>query len=551
MQKLGTKIAAIVVEEGSGEKALQTASQMIDLFDARVTIINSNNSYWVSPKVNELPALPTSVFQKDPDLSKALTNGVKVRKNGEILLNNGTEKMVVTGIPIKYKSGQHGAVFVYQSLDVIHETNTQAKNIIYIGAGIAIILTTIFAFFLSTRITAPLRSMREAAQQFAEGKFDKKVPILTRDEIGELGITFNRMASQLKTNIMALQQEKEQLSGILSSMADGVMTFNKEGKLLISNPPSRTFLEKWAREQRPLNPSTKKETLTLPSDIMALFKKVVEEEREQTTEVTYQGHTWVVVMTPLYDQTAVRGAVAVLRDMTEERRLDLMRKGFIANVSHELRTPISMLQGYSEAIVDGVAESEAEKKEMAKIIYDESLRMGRLVNELLDLARLEAGHFQLNVTETKMGDFLDKAVGKFRNHAREQEITLSYQGDLLPDFSLEIDPDRIEQVLTNLIDNAIRHTPKDGNVSVKVAVVEPYLKVSVKDTGVGISKEDLPFVFERFYKADKARTRGKAGTGLGLAIAQNIVQAHGGTIRVASEVGKGTTFSFTIPLNRA
>lgn len=553
MQLIGDKVAAMVTQNGQINKAYSTASQIIDVYDARVVIIDRKGKYWVSPKANGLPAISEYVFTQDPILSQVLNHHVTVKKNGLFNLNaNYQAKLVVVGIPIHYQTGQTGAIFVYQSLDVIHQTNNQAKKIIYIGAGIAIILTTIFAFFLSTRITAPLRYMREAAKQIAEGNFNAKVPILTRDEIGQLGYTFNKMASQLKTNIMALQQEKEQLSGILSSMADGVMTFNKEGDLLISNPPSKRFLTSWAYEKAEQGQLTVDESFNrLPPEMVQLFNKVVEEEQEQTSEMTYQGRTWVVVMTPLYDREHVRGAVAVLRDMTEERRLDEMRKGFIANVSHELRTPISMLQGYSEAIVDGVAETEDDKKDMAKIIYDESLRMGRLVNELLDLARLEAGHFQMNVTKIPMQDFLEKAVGKFRNLAREQDIELELVQQQDKDWMLEIDPDRIEQVLTNLIDNAIRHTPSGGRVTVSVTPFEPYLKINVSDTGTGIAQEDLPFVFERFYKADKARTRGKAGTGLGLAIAQNIVQAHGGQIDVRSKVGQGTTFSFTLPLSKS
>ncbi|WEG11418.1 ATP-binding protein [Pullulanibacillus sp. KACC 23026] len=553
MTQIGKEVATIISEEGSSKKALATASQITDVLDARVIIYSEDGHYWISPNASTLPAIPKRVLQQDGELSKVLSEQKLVKKNEVIpFKSDQEEKMVVVGVPFTNANGKPEAAYVYQSLDVIHQTNTQAQKIIYIGAGIAIILTTIFAFFLSTRITAPLRSMREAAQQVTKGNFNAKVPILTRDEIGELGITFNQMASQLKTNIMALQQEKEQLSGILSSMADGVMTFDKDGQLLVSNPPAKRFLLFWEYEKNEEEgiESVKEGVHRLPPELIDLFKQVAKEEKEQTIEMTYQGRTWVVVMTPLYDQNDIRGAVAVLRDMTEERRLDEMRQGFIANVSHELRTPISMLQGYSEAIVDGVAETEEDKKEMAKIIYDESLRMGRLVNELLDLARLEAGHFQMQVTETHMHDFLDRAVGKFRNLAREQEIRVELIQDIDKELVLSIDPDRIEQVLTNLIDNAIRHTPRGGTVTVLAEPIPSFLKVSVSDTGTGISKEDLPFVFERFYKADKARTRGKAGTGLGLAIAKNIVQAHRGKIGVQSKEGQGTTFIFTLPLSK-
>ncbi|MDF2859513.1 MAG: histidine kinase, partial [Neobacillus sp.] len=249
---------------------------------------------------------------------------------------------------------------------------------------------------------------------------------------------------------------------------------------------------------------------------------------------------------PLYSNRFIRGAVAVIRDMTEERQLEKMRKDFIANVSHELRTPISMLQGYSEAIVDDIAESQEEKKEMAKVIYDESLRMGRLVNELLDLARMEAGHIQLMIEDVNLSSFLNRIVHKFQGLARENDIHLGVEIENdIPDISF--DPDRIEQVLTNLIDNAIRHTPEGGSVKLTGSMDEIGVRVEVSDSGSGIPEEDLPFVFERFYKADKARTRGRTGTGLGLAIAKNIIDAHRGHISVQSKIGQGTTFSFLLP----
>jgi two-component system sensor histidine kinase ResE len=255
----------------------------------------------------------------------------------------------------------------------------------------------------------------------------------------------------------------------------------------------------------------------------------------------------VVIVSPLYNNNTIRGAVAVVRDMTEERRLDKLRKDFIANVSHELRTPISMLQGYSEAIVDDIAETEEEKKEIARIIYDESLRMGRLVNDLLDLARMEAGHITLHEQSVTIMPFTERVASKFAGVAKEKKISIQFESEVERERELSIDPDKIEQVLTNLIDNAIRHTPGGGEVTVSLNRNTQGYLFFVQDTGSGIPEEDLPFVFERFYKADKARTRGKAGTGLGLAIARNIVEAHGGHIQVQSKLDQGTTFTFFLP----
>jgi len=424
----------------------------------------------------------------------------------------------------------------------MQQTTHETTKFILLVAGVAIILTTIFAFFLSTRIAAPLRKMREAAFEVARGKFDTKVPILTHDEIGELATAFNQMGRQLKFNMSALSQEKEQLSSILSSMADGVITFNRDGTILITNPPADRFLQYWYYEMGGISTDSE----ATPPEVMDLFEQAVDTEAEQVGEISFQGRHWVILVSPLYSNRFIRGAVAVLRDMTEERQLDKMRQDFIANVSHELRTPISMLQGYSEAIVDDIAESQEEKKEMAKVIYDESLRMGRLVNELLDLARMEAGHLQLTMEDVNISSFINRIIHKFQGLAKENEIQL-YAEIENETTTISFDPDRIEQVLTNLIDNAIRHTPKGGSVKLSVTSDDKGIMIRVKDSGTGIPDEDLPFVFERFYKADKARTRGRAGTGLGLAIAKNIIDAHRGHISVQSKLNHGTTFSFLLP----
>ena len=387
--------------------------------------------------------------------------------------------------------------------------------------------------------------MKEAAFEVARGKFDTKVPILTKDEIGELATAFNQMGRQLKFNLNALNQEKELLSSILSGMADGVITFNQDGIILITNPPAEIFLQHWYFETKDQDSNAG----AVPSKVMELFEQAVSTEKEQLGEISLQGHYWVMIVSPLYSQQAIRGAVAVVRDMTEERKLEKMRSDFIANVSHELRTPIAMLQGYSEAIVDDIAQTNEEKKEMASVIYDESLRMGRLVNELLDLARMESGYFNLSIHEVELEPFQQRIIRKFQGLSKEKNVAVHCESEAEEEY-FTFDADRIEQVLTNLIDNAVRHTAEGGSVTMKVSSTsEKGLYFSVVDTGSGIPEEDLPFVFERFYKADKARTRGRSGTGLGLAIAKNIVEAHKGSIHVQSKLDEGTTFSFYLPRN--
>ncbi len=534
------KVARVVAEHDE-QFARSIAWTMVDDV-SKLMIIVDDRHYWYSPN-EKLADLPLSFIQQDRQLSRVF-NGKKVVKRtlmpNQTMRNNEYNELFIVGVPLQTSNG-NGAVFVYQSLKAVEETTKQTTKFIFLAAFIAIVLTTVFAFFLSTRITAPLRKMRQVAFEIARGKFDSKVPIVTHDEIGELAMAFNQMGRQLQFHINALNQEKEQLASILSSMADGVITLNRNGEVLITNPPADRFLQAWYYEQ-----GQRDDLSPLPPQVNELFKKAVTEEKEQAIEMALQGRNWVIVMTPLYNGKMIRGAVAVLRDMTEERRLDKLRKDFIANVSHELRTPIAMLQGYSEAIVDDIAATDEEKKELAKVIYDESLRMGRLVNDLLDLARMEAGHLTLHHEQVSLRPYIERIIHKFQGLAKEKGVRLLV--DMNDELVVSFDPDRIEQVMTNLIDNALRHTDDGGEVRVIVAADEEVVRISVQDSGTGIPEEDLPFVFERFYKADKARTRGRSGTGLGLAIAKNIVEAHKGTITVHSKLGEGTTFTFALPL---
>ncbi|MCP3763226.1 cell wall metabolism sensor histidine kinase WalK [Domibacillus sp. A3M-37] len=548
LENTAEKIAAVIEDHENEQTGLEVAWELVDE-PAHILIAENEQVFHFSPLETNDSKITQETITTDPKLSAVFDNQKKVEAEINIGSETDTdsryENSFIVGVPFQLNNGENGAVFIYQSLEVMKETTEQTTKLILIAAGIAIILTTIFAFFLSTRVTAPLRKMREAATELSQGNFDTKVPILTHDEIGALATSFNRMAYQLKGNIHALNQEKEQLSSILSSMADGVITLDQDGDVLITNPPARQFLHDWNFEKK--TNGAKKETPTLLQD---LFKEAVKTETEQEGELTMQGRSYVIIVSPLYNADSVRGAVTVVRDMTEERRLDKLREDFIANVSHELRTPISMMQGYSEAIVDDIAATEEEKREIAQIIHEESLRMGRLVNELLDLARIQAGHITLNKADTALDPFLQRVTNKFQGLAKEKNIFLSAEMDHSETVAA-IDEDRIEQVLTNLIDNALRHTPENGHVTVVHEVKDDFHLIQVEDSGAGIPEDDLPFVFERFYKADKARTRGRAGTGLGLSIAKNIVHAHGGTIKVQSRLGHGTVFFFTLPRRQA
>lgn len=465
-----------------------------------------------------------------------------------VIVRNLKRGMDSVSIYLSIPATKPGMLVVSQQMSVLDAPLARMRNLIYFATMLGIVLATGLAFVVSKNLSRPLLQMNRVAEDMAKGDFDGKIDVVTKDEVGRLGRTFNALAGELARTIEALSMEKDQLSSILSSLEDGVVAANINGEITLANPPAlRTLRSLLLAETGVPDP------VKLPENMMGLMIGVVENNRPVVRSVEWQGREVIITMTPLYESNGerLRGMVAVLRDVTEERRMDRLRKDFIANVSHELRTPLSMLQGYTEALLDEFGDDPAQRRELTEIIHDETLRMRRLVNDLLDLAQLESGQFQMSFAKTDISAVVRRVVRKFHALAAERSIHVAY--DPLSDAPVYVraDHDRLEQVFTNLVDNAIRHTGADGHVKIRMQTSAESAQVAVSDTGSGIPAEDLPFIWERFYKADKARTRGSGGTGLGLAITRHIVLAHGGDIIVESSLGHGTNFTVSIPLLRA
>ncbi|MFC4302745.1 HAMP domain-containing sensor histidine kinase [Cohnella boryungensis] len=443
--------------------------------------------------------------------------------------------------------------FLLEYIDLTFADPVKIKHLFIYSGIVGFLLTTFFAFFLLTKITNPLREMKDAANRVAQGDYSTRVATRSSDEIGELANTFNQMASELNTLIRDIQHERDHLSSVLRSMTDAVISFDAEGEVILTNPQGKHLLEDWnsvdwSEEDVPARDAH------IPGPLRETFRNVVSSGKELTVKIHVKSGVWSVVMTPLASTDSVRGAVAVLRDVTEEFRVDKMRKDFVANVSHEIRTPLSMVQGYSEALMDDIAATPEERRELVQVIHDESLRMGRLVKDLLDLARMEAGYLEMTFQPLDVNALLSRVYRKFAALAKERQITLT-KSEHDPSLTLEAgDEDRLEQVLTNLLDNALRHTPSGAAIALRASRVAgdkgDVLEIRIIDEGQGIPPEDLPYIFERFYKADKARKRGTTGgTGLGLAIVKNLIVAHEGTISAVSELGVGTTFTIQLPVS--
>ncbi|WP_234340282.1 ATP-binding protein [Gorillibacterium timonense] len=541
----------------SGDSAfVKSANEILAAEDAGMVVLDLQ-----SPSQENRFSFDGTVIPADevfnPKELNAIRSGDRLKATYALPGKSDSSYLLVT-VPALVKDGEtltHSLV-LFQSKKSIENLQYYVKNLFVYACILGFTLTTCFAFFLITQINRPLLELKKAAENIRTGNYNRKVVIHSRDEIGELGTTFNLMADQLDHTIRDLHLEKDNLASVLRSMADAVISFDLEGRIIFLNPGGEKVLADWSRFRTydGENGEVPQEKNVIPDPLQPLFQSVTSETREIATRLHVEKGVWYAAMTPLYSDGTVRGAVAVLRDVTDEYRAEKMKTDFVANVSHELRTPLSMLQGYSEALIDDIAGSPEERKELAQIIYDESLRMGRLVHDLLDLSRLETGHMTMHFRETEVHQLITRMQKKFAAMCRDKEIELRLEYVPNAEVSIQADEDRLEQILTNLLDNAIRHTPAGAAITLRsypaIWKGEPAVTMEVQDEGEGIPADDLPYVFERFYKADKARKRGSSGgTGLGLAIAKNIAELHRGSIEVKSKLGTGTTFTLLVPLH--
>jgi two-component system, OmpR family, sensor histidine kinase ResE len=530
LTSLATSVRTILLEDGIGT-ATRTAREMA----ANVQHAEINFGVPISSNA-EL----NSAYRKfTPDERLSFDHGQPVA-----LRQDSGNKSVTVYVMLPLENGaKKGMLAVSQQMSVLEVPLARMRNLIIFASVLGVVLATGLAFVVSKNLSRPLIQMNEVAEQMATGNFDERVRVVTKDEVGRLGNTFNTLADELSQTIRDLSVERDQLSSILASLEDGVVASDLDGNVTLANPPALRWMRSMSLGEMGLV-----DTNRLPETLRRFLQGIMDASESILRDIVWQGRSLIVIVTPLYesDGKSRRGVLFVLRDVTEERRLDRLRKDFIANVSHELRTPLSMMQGYAEALLDEFGDDPVNRHELTEIIYDEALRMKRLVNDLLDLAQLESGQFQMKYSEIDIEMFVKRVTRKFYTLAQDKQVELLVDSPNHPIYILG-DEDRLEQVLTNLLDNAFRHT-NEGSVTVEVYQGKENVQIRVKDTGTGIPEEDVPFIFERFYKADKARTRSRSGTGLGLAITKHIITEHGGDILVHSTLSKGTEFDIVLPL---
>ncbi|MBE7356024.1 HAMP domain-containing protein [Staphylococcus haemolyticus] len=530
-----SRISHLVEQADNKTLAIKHSQQLID--GSGGVIIMANKSSNIKSSNSNTKDKMLEEIHKNSQFQRVFSQGKSTTQNITISNNGNSHSYILLGYPMKAQenaNSKYSAVFIYQDLKSIEDTNNAITIIILITAIIFIAVSTIFAFFLSNRITKPLRQLRTQAINISKGDYSKQTSVSTKDEIGELSHTFNNMSSEIQENIEALSTQKNIRDSLINSMIEGVLGLNDKREVILSNK--------------------------MADDIIKSIDKTVYKEIEKQIETTFvskdtefqeyeiNNKYYVIIMSYVerIQQDGRSGIVVIIRDMTNEHNLDQMKKDFIANVSHELRTPISLLQGYTESIVDGIVTEPEEIRDSLSIVLDETKRLNRLVNELLNVARMDAEGLTVNKEKQPIKPLLSKMQMKYRQQAEDLELNMSLKPNI-GDELWEYDADRIDQVLTNLIDNATRYTQPGDSISITTTTDDSYQSLYIKDTGSGISPEHLELVFDRFYKVEASRTRGKQGTGLGLFICKMIIEEHGGTIKVESEVNKGTTFIIKLP----
>ena len=512
------------------------AKDLAGKIDSRITIIAPDGTVLADSVENPVDM---ENHAARPEVTDAIAYGI-----GESIRYSTTigEQMMYVAVPITSNSVILGIARVALPLTSVAKSVSQITGIISLATVVITVLAVIAVYFIAKRTTRPIRELTKAVKGISAGQLEQKISVTTQDEVGTLARAFNEMAYSLKENVETVSSERTKLSNILAKMADGVIVTDTNGTIIVSNPAAGKFFG--FRE----GDTSDKPVIEIVHDheVDEVLKFCLKTRREQS--VQFESGTTRrflrAIAVPLEAQGRLNGVLLLLQDLTELRNLQTMRQELVGNISHELRTPIAGIKAMAETLRDGAINDKSAAKDFLARIEGEADRLTQIVTELTQLSRIESGEAKLNKEPLSINSLIDEIISEMSPLAERQHILLLKE--MSPDLPLvPADKDRIRQTVINLLHNAIKFNKPSGKVTITTTYDDRAVKVSVSDTGIGISKEDFPHVFERFFKADKARTGG--GSGLGLAIAKHTIISHGGDIQAQSEEGKGSTFTFTLP----
>ncbi|WP_370296365.1 cell wall metabolism sensor histidine kinase WalK [Rossellomorea marisflavi] len=506
---------------------------------SEIRVINAKSRVIGTSGQNEQNLIGQAAGEKE--VKRALALGIN--HNDIYFDKKSGDRIWVFTEPIESNNEVIGAMFVVGQIETVYDQMNEINAIFTRGTIIALVITAILGVLLAQTITRPISDMRKQALAMSKGNFSRKVKVYGYDEIGQLAITFNNLTKRLQDSQASTEGERRKLSSVLSYMTDGVIATDRKGRVILINDPAANMLNV-SRETVVSQPIV---------SLLGIEQEYTFEDLSNTQDsiiLDYSTNEKPYILRANFsiiqkETGFVNGLITVLHDITEQEKIDLERREFVANVSHELRTPLTTMRSYLEALAEGAWQDENIAPRFLDVTQNETERMIRLVNDLLQLSKMDSKDYRFNKDWMDFIGFFHKIIDRFEM-SKNQDVRFVR---ILPDQAMfvEIDQDKITQVLDNIISNALKYSPEGGTITFIVEEKNGFIEISISDQGLGIPKDNLGKIFERFYRVDKARTRQMGGTGLGLAIAKEMISAHGGDIWADSVEGKGTTITFTLP----
>lgn len=492
-----------------------------------------------------LDAKTGSVIKSDAGRSLGIekSDNIILAMSGQTGNIINTEKSYMDfAVPIDVNNSPAYIVYVK---DTKSEVNSITRNVLFIlveALLFSVIIAIILGLFFSRTITKPIRDLTQSAERIASGEFDHINRTKSDDEIGILANTFAYMSSTLHDTIEEVNSEKDKVETILNNMTDGILAFNLSGELIHINPEAKKMIGRQYYDDINFDAFFKE----IDADITIGNIIYIKDEEKTERQASIGNKIIRFSFAPFSIENKIGGILVVMHDITNQQKLELSRREFVANVSHELRTPLTTVKSYAETLMDMPTDTQTQNRFLGTIAA-EADRMTRIVKDLLTLSKLDEGQYELRPFEQiELSEFVSQIVEKMYFSAKEKHQTIKYVSS--GTSYIMSDRDKLEQVVINIISNAIKYTPENGKIEVYSGALYQDAFIKVRDNGIGIPKENLPRIFERFYRVDKARSRETGGTGLGLAIAKQLMNQLGGNITINSTYGEGTEVIISVPL---
>ncbi|WP_210471426.1 cell wall metabolism sensor histidine kinase WalK [Sporosarcina sp. 6E9] len=508
-----------------------------DIIEIRV--INSRNRILASSALDN--QVMVGQRSMDDSVRRSIASGAP--SDNTYLDEHTRNRILVWVTPIKVEDEVIGTLYLKSNIEKVYKQMDEINQILAGGAFVSLTITVILGIFIAQTITRPVSDMRRQAQEMAKGNFLRKVRVYGNDEMGQLAVAFNHLTNRLQESQASTEGERKKLESVLENMTDGVISTDRKGRVVLINDAALQMLKVTADNvlNRPIT-----SVLGLEADYT--FEDLVQLKESLALDFSTIERSYVLRASFSVTQKEtgfVNGLIVVLHDNTEQEKIDMERREFVSNVSHELRTPLTTMRSYLEALADGAWKDKEIAPSFLHVTQTETERMIRLVEDLLKLSRMDSQDYDLHKEWVEFNVFFNFIIDRFEL-SKSQNVSFRR---ILPDVELfvEIDTDKMTQVIDNIISNALKYSPEGGDVYFGVSILDKYIKVMISDDGMGIPHENVNRIFDRFFRADRARSRAMGGTGLGLAIAREMIAAHGGEIWAESQEGQGTTIFFTLP----